>query len=197
MTRFYSLVLLSAFIIVSCSKKTKTPTPTPTPAPVVAPSASTFNASNGYIVDAIMTMPSPPFEAGLTFSATKDGKITKVGCKVPTTGPFRISLWDASNSAAPLLTKVVTVNTAGQVTLESITPINISTSKKYIISMGISSARYTVGKDGSTDLFPITVGNIKFEGAPFDYGNVSSPLFPNQLFNSTVYGFPDFEFQAN
>ncbi|MCB9034495.1 MAG: DUF4082 domain-containing protein [Chitinophagales bacterium] len=147
------------------------------------------------------------FEMGFEFYASIDGKITKLGCKMPETGNYIVSLWDVETKSVLAQTQVAVSNTNIFTYKELISSVEIMARKRYIVSVnntsgGVNKKYYvyynTNGVDIGLSIYSFTKSKITL----LNYRDQQStiPIFI-ESFNPNVQhylvGVADFEFQYN
>ncbi len=188
------IVLLSTLMLTffSCKKDDPKTTLDPENAPIskaffVGPFTITVSGTGNW-------------EYGCKFTVARPGKITKLGSKMPTTGTYRVTLWDADTKT--VLAQSNITQPAGQaITFNPITAVAVSTGKNYLISIWSNTNWNEIRKSGGGSMgFPITSGNITITGYQWvssATGGATAPVYP--LNNETSYaaGVADFEYQAD
>jgi len=194
MKRKLSLAVLSAIVLIGAScKKTET---VYTPAsPETAPVNSAFFVSAGTTITA---SGSGNYEYGVKFAVSKNGKITKLACKMPIAGTYRVTLWDASGSGTALGEASIVQSANGTLTYSSITPVAVTTGKDYLVSLWSSGQWYEIRPIGGGNFaYPFNQGSIIMKGYQWT-GSAQTPrTFPNSSSTTYVAGLADFEFQAD
>jgi len=128
------------------------------------------------------------WEYGFEFSPVVDGRITKFGVKLPTTGPCVVRLWRLYGSGAPTVIKeqAVIVGTAHEPTFVEINPLSVDANAPLGITVWANSFYRIEKQDASEFTFPIKVGNIEiaaFKEAP---NNSGMAMFPATKNSTTV-----------
>lgn len=139
------------------------------------------------------------YEFGFKFQVLKDGKIAKLGTKLPNAGSYRVSIWDAESKTV-LLEKVVNQTQANKQHWVNISLLPIIKDKEYLISVLANNWNDAFQKTGKAIEYPIEKGNIKL--LQFAYtsqpSSSSPPKFPNMTDNYySISGFVDFGFISN
>jgi hypothetical protein len=193
---FLAAVLFTA-IFTSCKKDDST-----VASPVIIPKAlETSVIANTFFINQATTITASgagSYEYGFKFAVTQNGKITKLGSKMPQAGNYRVTLWDASVTPKVILGSATITQAAGVSTLLAITPLSLTTGKDYFVSIWSNSQWYNlVPTAGGNFPYPITTGSIIIKGYQW-IGSPSTPqTFPTTVDNSYVAGLADFEFQAD
>lgn len=138
------------------------------------------------------------FEIGYRFYASRNGRIIRLGTRLPEPGTYSVSLWDADSRE--LLVKQMVTQTEGAVLkLETIEPLAIRSNKKYIVSVYFDAtprqAYLITSKDFTSSLLPFTKGSLTVVNAQFI--NASSSRFPGIVSNVGIYGYPEVVFVAD
>lgn len=193
-TKLFIAIMLSAilFIDVSC-KKTETI--------YTAPSPESASLSTTYLVNAATTVTatgSGNYEYGFKFSVNRNGKITKLGSKMPTAGSYRVTLWEVGASTQTVIGQATITQGAGILTLNSITAVPVTTGKDYFVSIWSNTNWYEIRPLGvSSFTYPITTGSVIIKGYQWIGAPQTPIVFPTNSDNSYVAGLADFEFQAD
>jgi hypothetical protein len=201
---FCSLATLTIVSFFSCKKNDDV---APTPAAVVVPkpieteiTSRLFTTANG--INIVSVPPGPTAEYGLGFRPSVAGKILKLGCRLPVTGSFNISVWDSAAPSTPIVTANVTISTAGTPAFTAITPLQLVANKKYVVSINFpfNPEYYLCSKSGGANIFPVSSGSINFTEArmlrPLPVNN-TNPTYPTTTALNLMSGFADFEFRAD
>lgn len=190
-----SLSLLLGFTLIlfafACKKTETVYTPA---SPESAPINNAFRVNVGTTITA---SGSGNYEYGCKFGVTKNGKITKLACKMPTAGSYRVTLWDVATTT-PIGQATIT-QAAGTLTFASLaTPVTVTTGKDYFISLWSNTNwYYIVPLGGGNFTYPITQGSITIKGYSW-VGTPQTPItFPTNADVTYVAGLADFEFQAD
>ena len=143
-----------------------------------------------------------PFEFGNKFYASRNGKITKLGCKMPVPGNYRVSLWNFTTTDLITATTIITTDST-QFQYNDISAVEITANTRYVISFNntISSVpkRYFLYYKyplGLTSIYPFTIGSITFETLQEKASAVS--VFPdvvNPSDQTVLGGVPDMQFE--
>lgn len=192
-----AIVLAAVFSVAatqSSCKKDETVTP---PAADVTPIIKAFFVNGAFT---ITTTGSGGYEYGCKFQVTRNGKATKLGCKMPAAGSYRVTLWDASVTPQVSIAEATVTQPAGQATtFVGISPVGLSTGKDYLVSIYSTGAwNYVVPSGGGNISYPISSGNISIRGYQWTSSATATPKkFPNSIDQSYVAGLADLEFQAD
>jgi hypothetical protein len=153
------------------------------------------------VVDSIQTKKTGPIEFGHQFFFSRDGKITALGCRLPTKNiPYTVNLWDFDNKVL-LASATVTPTDSISFSYSAITPVAVSANTKYLVSLNnfsngeIQSFFLGTKKGGAESLYPFTEGSVTFEGVY--YIKSDTPQFPVTLNPSQaiIAGISDFIFE--
>lgn len=134
------------------------------------------------------------FEGGHVFQPVVNGKITRLFCKLPKAGAYRICLWDVTSKT--LLTQTTVQQTAdATLTGADIQAVAVSTGRQYAISMLRNNYYCYASKSGPLFKYPIQKGNIRI----LSYVNSAStasatPLFSQESNEGNFCGYADFSF---
>ncbi len=160
---------------------------------------TTFLSGSSTVVTGTRT--SGPWELGLVFSSSVEGKITQIGSKMPDPGSYRIIIWD-NDTKAVLRQKTVEQSAPLTLTLENIEALSLTANKNYVISInsqsgGVNKKYGVASKTGGGDFMPFSKGSILVLNSC--YSAVSTATFPSGAPNikSEFYGFADFTFIPN
>jgi hypothetical protein len=191
----YFFIAVAALALTTSSCKKDDPVVTP-PSPEASPILTAFLVNTP---TTLTTTGSGGYEYGTKFSVTKNGKITKLGCKMPQAGTYRVTLWDASVTPAVVLAQSSVTQAAGTLTFNSITAAAVTTGKDYFVSIWSNGQWYEIRKVGGGNFtYPITQGSISIKGYSWIGASVADPIkFPTNNATDYIAGIPDFEFQAN
>lgn len=138
---------------------------------------------------------SKSYEIGFSFSSSKNGKISKLGLKLPENGTYKVSLWDF-DSEQKLDSVFVTNSDSSKFNYASITPRSITSGKRYVISVNTNYKNYFCSTGILVGLFPFTSGSITF----FDQraATLNTDNIPNLYVQTSNYcGIAGFVFQAD
>lgn len=138
---------------------------------------------------------------GLKFHSTTNGHITKLGCRMPETGTYTVTLWDFT-SHNQLAQAQVTVTNTNEFTYASVPPVDISDINTYVISLnsasgGVPKMYYQLFKKPSPtySIYPITAGNIVIDAPLFKSGTNAFPDYNNASDFPYLRGVADFVFE--
>ncbi len=136
-------------------------------------------------------------ELGYRFYASRKGRITKIGTRMPESGSYPVTIWDYDTRNI-VVQQTIQQSQPNALTLQAITPFAVMPNKKYVISVfygTVPQAAYViVSRDGSA-LLPFTKGSVTVVNSQFRYADAS--LFPNNADNVGIYGFPEVTFVAD
>lgn len=177
---FLSLFIAAAFIS-GCKKDQAKPFETPVKAA----------SENKTLLDSAVIFPSfgTNYEIGSKLYFTKNGKITKLGCRAGNKGTFAVSLWDFETRTL-LASTSVTITDSSRFTYKDITPVEIVMNKRYVVSLNLTSGgnpkdywlcynKNSAGTDIEFNVFPVTTGNTVIEDSR--YAVSSTPVFPGTV----------------
>lgn len=192
MKKHLTVALLSVFLlfsIISCKEK----------APPVEEGFTNFLADSTMRIKITATNNPVYYEFGLKFQVLKEGKIVKVGTRLPNAGTYRVSIWDFAAKTV-LLSQNVTQSQANQQAWSNISGLAIKADTEYFISVVANNWNDAYPKTGGNILYPIIKGSVKVLG--FGYASqpsaTATPRLPNMTNNLTsISGFVDFGFISN
>lgn len=152
------------------------------------------------IVDTVLLANVNELEIGIRFYSSTAGKITHIGCKMPSAGKYKVSLWD--HGSKQLLASALLENYPDKFSYADIVDIPAMANQRFVISVhnvfeGAKRPYYASRKKSSSaSIYPFTAGNIMFEAM---HSKVSpTSVFPDGVTQSNqafVAGYPDFIFQ--
>lgn len=184
--------LFLTVLTTSCSKKDD---------PVVVKPAESIPVNKTFFLNipvTIIASGSGNYEYGMKFSVTQNGKITKLASRMPEAGTYRITLWDASVTPKVVLGSANITQGAGELKLEAITPVSLTTGKDYFISVWSSVKWYEIRPSTAASFtYPINIGSISLKGYQWVSTAASPQTFPTNPESTYVAGLPDFEFQPD
>lgn len=173
-----SVVLTTVFV--SCKKGSNGESQPP--ADANTPLRTAVNAKNP--ADTIYKQNSSAANFGYKFYPLISGNVLKLGCRMPVSGSYEVSLWEF-DSKTLLAKAAVTVTVATDFSYAAIPPLTITVNKRYVVSVnnmssGAAQPYYQLYKLPTTsgNLYPFTSGNIVVE-APYYKGGATSVL-PDQ-----------------
>lgn len=176
--RFAALALLSLAVFYSCDKEDK-------PAAEESPFFVFFDQP-------AITIDTTPvaantWEYGFIFNPLADGKITKLGLKLPVTGEFTVKLWDLSGTAPVVLNeKKITSATAHVPVFVDIAPVSVPQNAQLGVTVLANSFYRLQKKDASNFAFPLVEGNIRIVSFNEQMSNTSLTTFPQNPNNKQV-----------
>lgn len=188
-TRIFFILIATLALTQSCKKEGTTP------AADEAPFSRIFFVDNWFKQTSIG---SGTYEYGCVFEVTKNGSVTKLGCKMPDTSTYRVVLWDSA--AQSVMAEKTMDAKSNELHMEAITPVALSTGKKYVLSIRSVNKRwfYFVNYAGGKLNYPFIRGNIKVTGYLWTgTTSTAAPKFPTNIDQTYVAGMADLEFQAN
>jgi hypothetical protein len=164
------------------------------------PISVVFFANNNYVIDSSNSSANS-YEVGCLFSATKNGKISRLGTKMPKAGTYRITLWDTTAAPKTPLAQAMVIQTKDAIaTFSAITPVSIPAGKTYLVTiwMPATGKYFTVFKSGGGNIpYPITSGDITITGYRQTIAPQTPISYPTQVSLIGISGLADIEFQAN
>lgn len=151
-------------------------------------------------LDTIQVVNNGKFEEGFSFSTSKNGKITKLGCYMPNNLTYRVTIWDSATQTFTQTAVKVTDST--KFNYVDITPIYITANRTYYATInntvgGVRKNDFRLGKKPNINFnYPIKSGSISMK-AYVDNIGCNTTCFPNNMmsYNISLYGVPDFVFE--
>ncbi len=191
MKKLTLFIVICIGLLIGCTKETGPATKTENPAKATI--------SNNLVVDSAFSISSPSYEFGNKFYVSKNGKITKLGCRMPQIGSYRVSLWDFATTNLITATTISVTDTA-QFKYNEISPVDIVANTRYVISInnnvgGIAKQIFVFNKKpGLLDIYPFTTGSITYETLQVKLS--ASSIFPDIVGNLKIFaGVPDLQFE--
>lgn len=183
------LSILFLFSIISCKEK----------ALPVEEGFTSFLADSTMKIKITATNNPVYYEFGLKFQVVKEGKVVKVGTRLPNAGTYRISIWDFAAKTV-LISQNVTQNQANKQAWADISGLVVKPDTEYFVSVVANNWNDALPKAGGNILYPIIKGSIKVLG--FGYASqpsaTATPRLPNETNNTkSISGFVDFGFIPN
>jgi hypothetical protein len=187
------LVLISVGILNGCGTKDNGPS-----VKTETPAKATVDA--GLVVDTTFLQTSGTLEFGNKLYFSKNGSVTKLGCKMATLGNFRVSLWDFNTSDLIVATTINVTDTTKFI-YNSISPTPVTATTRYVLSInnciaGVGKNFYLmIKKPAALDIYPFTSGSVTYED--LRYATSTTSTFPATLNGSQNYfaGIPDLQFE--
>lgn len=163
--------------------------------PERSPMSSTFLGNPNNIVT---ITGSGPYEYGFKFAVSKNGQITRLGCKMPKTGNYRVTLWDMSVATPAVMAQATVVEPSDStLSFADIVPVSVATNKNYFISIWSNDSWYRAVPLTSAFVYPITTGSIIIKGYQWSNAPSTPQVFPSTSEVTYVAGVPDLEFLAD
>ena len=139
------------------------------------------------------------WEFGQKFYASKNGNLTKLGCKMASKGNFRVSLWDFATTNLIVATTINVTETINFV-YNNIAATPITANTRYVISInntdgGINKSYYKYyKKPGLGNItYPFSTGSITYETGLYSSSTLS--VFPTTAGTNGFWGIPDMQFE--
>lgn len=181
---FFTLLLMIIFTF-SCKKKESVPEEL---------TFTTLLNDSNYRTSVTQTAGSW-YEYGIKFKSNINGKINKLGSKLPKAGTYRVTVWDSEK-------KIIAETKINQKTdnifeFQSIKTISIEKDKEYFISILSNNWNDLQHNTSFRIPYPIVVNNISIiQFAYIGQENANSPSkYPTFIDNTTsISGFIDFSF---
>ena len=188
--RFNFSIFLLIIVISACTNNN---TPSPTPNPEIKPIQKAESQSvyyyrylnNGYTTS---------YEHGITFSSNANGKITKVGGKVPKAGNYRITVWD--DSSKTVLTTTFADLDSISYKYVSITPIDVRANKRFVVSINVLKEAFEIRDNTGIDFMPFYSDGITIHY--YSDAKTSTQTFPERAtYAFKIAGLVDFVYVAD
>ena len=193
---FFPVIAICIVLITSSCKKTTTSGPvTKTETPAKATIAAKL------VVDTFGVNNNSTFEFGNKLYFSKNGSVTKLGCKMASKGNFRVSFWDYTTQNLIAATTINVTDTT-QFIYNSVSPIAVTANTRYVLSINntISTVKmpyYVFYKyPGSATIYPFTTGSVTYENIQSKISATSA--FPDMLNpgDQVIFGgVPDMQFE--
>ncbi len=196
----FAICSLVIFTMTGCSKNNDdSPNPVTGAKAAESPVASLL-ATSGYKVSELDFTPEKGGEFGFLFSPNVNGKISQLGCKMPETGVYTVTLWD-DNTSKIIRQKTIEQTAPSVAVLVDIEALAVIKDKRYVVSVNLTSGSkikktYRLDIAGGFIQFPKNVGSMLLL-APKSIYKVASPTFPDggdALTNLSIFGLPDVTF---
>jgi hypothetical protein len=169
------LLVLLTMAIFSCRKKE----------PVYTEESFAVGYLNqtGFLESTAKTINSFAYEKGLEFKPKVNGKITSLLVQIPDIRTdLRIIIWDKATKS-PLRTEIVNVAVANTQYNFDIKDIELQKDKEYAITMNSGDFYIRKKSDGSSVVYPFTIGNITILAFGIGYealpGLNTLPIYPS------------------
>ncbi len=188
-----ALFLIFGIAATSCKKETGPVTKTETP--------MQKTISEQLVVDTVRVVANGSWEFGQKLFFSKNGKITKMGCKMANTGSYRVSLWDFATKNLIAAT-TVTVTDSTKFIYNNVSPIDVTANTRYVLSVNNTSLLssklfYVYEKKSNTtraSIYPFTTGSVTYEAQAEKFSTTS--VFPPSLITADFLdGIPDIQFE--
>jgi hypothetical protein len=135
------------------------------------------------------------WELGYVFSATTNGKITQLGCRLPEPGVYTVSLWELATKKL-VRQKAVEQTSPDKFTLANVDELIVEKDKKYVVSVNSTVAgkakSYFRIANSNANIFPIVRGSILIQTSVFK--SSSSIVYPDALENGRMFGYAEFTY---
>ncbi len=189
-------IALVALPLASCSKKDDNPVAPSTPALEKTPVIKAIT------LDTLLTSTSAGsgnYDYGPTFTVSRAGNVTRLACKMPAAGTYKVTLWGNLATTPSVLASADIVQAgAGQIAYKTITPVALATGQTYLIAIHSSGQWYEIRRQGGGALpYPLTSGSVQLTGYQWISNGTASPVFPTNVDATYISGFADFDFQPN
>lgn len=193
MKKITLLLIISIGLLIGCKKESGPTTKTETPI------QATIAAE--VVVDTAIVYGFSSYEFGNKFYVSRNGNITKLGCRMPEVGSYRVSLWDFVTQNLITATTVNVTDTS-KFTYNNISSVAVTANTRYVISLNNTSSsvakKYFIffkkpTPSGAT-IYPFTSGSVTYED--FREKGSSTSTFPTAVLAQwTILGVPDMQFE--
>lgn len=190
----YSLLMAGVLSLNACQESKEGAKPAETPITSFATSETVLITT---VVGQGMPPKSIPWELGTVFSPLVAGKITQLGCRMPESGPYRITIWDYETKKL-LRQKLIAQSAYNTLLMNEIEPLSVAANKKLVISINTQNKPYgIIHEENDNDFMPFTKGSILFHNSCIR--ETAPAVFPGQVPNikNALQGFPEFMFMAD
>ena len=177
--KFRSLAVIICFtsLLFSCKKDSEAEQESP---------FLTFFEESAIVIDTV-EQSSDTWDYGFAFTPLSNGKITQLGLKLPTTGNFKVTLWDLSGSTPLELTsKTIQATVKNEKALSEIGETAVTAGKKYGLTILANTFFRLTKADNSKFTFPRTEGNIRIESFNESINTTLSATFPSTTNDTRV-----------
>lgn len=195
MKRIFFLSGIIFLVLTSCKKDD--------PAPAVPKPLEKAVVSEALLINTptqVAASGSGNYEYGIKFGVTQNGKVTNLGCRMPTAGTYRVTLWDGSVTPKTVLASANITVTAGGIAFSALgTPVSITTGKDYFLTIWSSGQWFYITPIGGGSFsYPITQGSVQIKGYQWSSSATQTPqVFPTNVDNTYISGIMDFHFQPD
>lgn len=119
------------------------------------------------------------WDYGFTFTPIRDGKVTSFGIKLPTSGDFKVTLWDLSGSTpVEVHTQSVSLSSLTETAQTAVPDLAVKKGRKYGITIHANTF-FRVTRPGNLSFnFPRTIGNLRIDSFNEGVNNDATPMFP-------------------
>ncbi|MBX2940087.1 MAG: DUF4082 domain-containing protein [Ferruginibacter sp.] len=156
------------------------------------------------IVDVTVINGIGPYIFGNKFYTSVDGKITKLGCRMPEMSDYIVTLWDFATKTS-LAQATVTTTNADSFSYASISPVTIAASTRHVVPIftinaaGVPKMYYHFykGPTAINSIYPYTYGKVTIEaGLAITSGSaIIMPEYYAPLDLPYIRGVADFQFE--
>ena len=132
---------------------------------------------------------------------SRNGNITKLGCKLGALGSYRVALWDFDAHNVIAVTTVSIIDTT-QFAYNIISPISVTANTRYILSVNNANGSlaklyyvyYKKSNVAHANIYPFTSGSVTYESS---YGYLGADLHFPTLYPSSdaIIGIADLQFE--
>jgi hypothetical protein len=186
----FSNILFYLIFLFSC-KKDKTET---------IPDETAFSnilADSTYTIRVSQLNSPKIYEFGIRFSPSIKGVVTKLGCKLPKKGVYRMCLWNVNDKM--LLVETTVNQITSELTWQAITKTNIEVGKSYYITVTADNWYDAYPKSTNNVSYPIIRDNIQLQAFGYvqNFVGASSKIPTLEDNKTSISGIIDFGFQTN
>jgi len=187
-TRNFFVFTLLVFVI-ACKKNDN-------PAPVYAEEnpLNGFLSASGYNQVQISRINDAfTYETGFSFKPLVKGKISSIYALIPApNSSLRVTIWETATKTV-VRTEILNVTSANVPVIKSITPLELTKDKEYVISMNTDDFYFRERTNGQAAVYPVQVGNISVTDYRERIG--TAQIFPEGVQPDYYYGNCSFVFQ--
>ena len=132
-------------------------------------------------------------ELGYSFVPLVDGKITAIVVKLPKSNQtLRVTIWNKTTGNV-LRTTIIDVSQSNEKITQRIIPLTLFKGNEYFISMNSRDYYRHTKIDGTSAVYPFTVGDIKITS--YAYINTANQIIPSLNIFNDYSGDCSFKFQ--
>jgi hypothetical protein len=183
------LILTVAFVAFSCNDDDDNPT-----VPVYQPESPLqgYLTTTGFSEDETPIIDGTNSEYGYKFRPTVTGAITTLSVRIPdVNNALRVTIWDVATQE-PIKTETFNVTSSGTAVVKAIAPLTLVKDKEYAISINTADYYTHERNNGSSAVYPVSVGNIQITGYVYAAGLLQE--FPGTTATDVYAGDVNFTF---